>query len=170
MEIIAYNTDKDFVGVAVRNFNSSQDAWGIDAIPTNLPNGYSHLNAGILPDHRTYFLNNPMVPQPSHGRDPITLAPSKDGLAFQNIGVIMTCTDLGPTSTCTPRFDYDYDFNHNQNHNRAQARTPSKIPGPSYPQGVALTDPAPKELQALYVAASNNMEDIWVVRIEYDMF
>ena len=149
MEVIAYRTNKAFVGVAVRAFNASQAAWGSNATLTTMPNDYSNLNAGRLPDGRTYFLNNPVTPLTGNGRDPVTLAWAKDGLTFANAGVIMTCSDLGPSSNCTSRFEL-------------------KTPGPSYPQAVALTDPAPKELQALYVAATNNKEDVWVVRIEFD--
>ena len=46
----------------------------------------------------------------------------------------------------------------------------SKNAGPSYPQALTVVDPAPKEHQGFYVAASNNKEDIWVIKIEYNKF
>jgi hypothetical protein len=112
-------------------------------------NAFSNLNAGRLPDGRTYLLNNPVVPLSGNGRDPIMLATSRDGINFDSAGVAMTCSALGAASNCTSRFKI-------------------KTPGPSYPQGLALQ--APAHLAAFYVVASNNKEDIFVSRIEYRDF
>ena len=40
-----------------------------------------------------------------------------------------------------------------------------KTPGPSYPQAVSVVAPAPEALRGLYVAATNNKEDVWVVKV-----
>jgi len=40
----------------------------------------------------------------------------------------------------------------------------------SYPQALTVVGPAADDLQAFYVAASNNKEDIWVTRMEYSAF
>lgn len=151
MDVILYRSGLPVLAAAVREYGAPQSAWGPDAYATNIPNDFSNLNAGRLPDGRTFLLHNPVVPLAGNGRDPVTLATSRDGLNFDSVGVVLTCSDLGPSSNCTSRYKL-------------------KTPGPSYPQGVALVDPAPPALHAFYVAASNNKEDIWLARIEYTEF
>ena len=99
------------------------------------------------------LLHNPIVRD--HGtlhRDPLCLSTSKDGgRNFDKIGVALTCLDLrrgNYSSSCSPA------FNHNVNH------------GVSYPQGLSVTHPAPEAHQGFYVAASNNKEDIWFVKLD----
>ena len=82
-------------------------------------------------------------------RDPVTLSFSEDGLSWGGTAVAITCTDLSPTSTCKLRYP-----------------GASKNGGPSYPQALTVTAPAPAAVQGLYVASSNNKEDIWVVKVE----
>ena len=130
-------------------------------------NDNSNLNGGPLPDGRVYLVHNPVTPKkkthgmglggdhPS-GRDPVTLATSKDGFDFDSVGVAMTCTNLTSvsggvhTTNCKPRFEGK-----------------SKNAGPSYPQALTVVAPAPEEHRGFYVAASNNKEDIWITKLDY---
>ena len=79
---------------------------------------------------------------------PVTLSVSSDGLKWDQTGVAITCTDLSTTSTCKLRYPGH-----------------AKNGGPSYPQALTVTDPAPQALHGVYVASSNNKEDIWVVKV-----
>ena len=144
-----------------------QSGWS-PLVETNIPNDKSNLNAGLLPDGRLYLVHNPVTPgqtigngtrgaaivtpagtkQPSF-RDPITLSTSADGLAWGAPGVALTCTDLSPSSTCTLRYPGH-----------------AKNGGPSYPQALTVIAPAPEAQPGVYVASSNNKEDIWVVKVE----
>ena len=87
-------------------------------------------------------------------RDPLCISTSNDGGAhFNKIGVALTCHDLprgDASSSCKPL------FNHNVNY------------GVSYPQVLQVVQPAPKDHQGLYIAASNNKEDIWIVKLNSD--
>ena len=40
--------------------------------------------------------------------------------------------------------------------------------GPSYPQAVGVTAPAPEAVRALYVASTNNKEDVIVSRVPWE--
>ena len=79
---------------------------------------------------------------PAKIRDPLVIATTADGVAFDTARVAMSCTDL-PNTTCTARY-----------------AGKSKNPGPSYPQAVAV--PA---LDAVFVVATNNKEDVVVARL-----
>jgi len=153
-DVIAYRSEDNALFAAVRRNSTEQAAWG-EVQQTNIPNDNSNLNAGSLPDGRVYLVHNPVTPQngKSWMRDPVTLATSQDGYAFNRVAVALTCTDLGNNSTCSPRY--------------AGA---AKNPGPSYPQGLTVVAPAPEELRGFYVCASNNKEDIWIAKIAYDSF
>eukprot|EP00039_Didymoeca_costata_P010303 m.138655 g.138655 ORF g.138655 m.138655 type:complete len:392 (-) comp14779_c0_seq16:2242-3417(-) len=108
---------------------------------TNIPNDESNLNAGRLPDGRIYLLNNPVYRQKPNNsqvselrfRNPVTIALSSDGYNFNKAVALISCTALTNSSTCAPRFAGG-----------------GKNPGPSYPQGLALTSPAPAHLQGFY--------------------
>jgi hypothetical protein len=39
--------------------------------------------------------------------------------------------------------------------------------GPSYPQALSVVDPAPKDLQGLYVASTNNKEDVVITKMSW---
>ena len=77
-------------------------------------------------------------------RDPVTVPFSTGGPSWGGTAVAITCTALSPTSTCKLRYP-----------------GASKNGGPSYPQALTVTAPAPATVQGLYVASSNNKEDIW---------
>jgi len=82
-------------------------------------------------------------------RDPLTIALSRDGHNFSSCHVVATCIDLLPSSKCGAR--------QARNHNV----------GPSYPQAVSVVDPAPEALRGLYVASTNNKEDVVVSKVEW---
>jgi len=159
-DIIAYRSSKTHKLWASKRTGHQQAAWS-PVVETNIPNDQSNLNAGTLPDGRVYLVHNPVTPVSSGGdsvnghnpsaRDPVTIATSRDGLIFDEVGVALTCTDLSSTSRCLPRFPGH-----------------AKNPGPSYPQALTVVHPAPKELQGLYVASSNNKEDIWMTKVALD--
>lgn len=144
---------------------AGQGSWS-EPVRTSLPNDESNLNAGSLPDGRVYLVNNPVfIPKndtvaggssgpPTLGtlrfRDPIGLSTSKDGLRFDTMVAVMSCTDLASWSTCRPRYQGD-----------------GKNSGPSYPQGLTVVDPAPVEHQGFYVVATNNKEDVWLAKVPF---
>eukprot|EP00944_MAST-04C_sp_MAST-4C-sp1_P012731 g12731.t1 len=154
-DILLYRSgNEDYVLYASIRTNSSfkQSEWQ-GLFETNIPNVNSNLDTGILNNEKIYLLHNPIVRD--HGtlhRDPLCLSTSKDGgRNFDKIGVALTCLDLrrgNYSSSCSPA------FNHNVNH------------GVSYPQGLSVTHPAPEAHQGFYVAASNNKEDIWFVKLD----
>ena len=125
---------------------------------TDIPNDSSNINTGLLPDGRIFLTGNPVTRGHSTmGRDPLTLATSKDGgWTFDSCGVVCTCNDLPvlparrawTNTSCVPA------FNHSVNH------------GPSYPQLLSVVAPmAPEDFIGTYVAFSNNKEDIYVVKL-----
>ncbi len=142
-----------------------QRAWSPPVV-TNIPNDESNLNTGTLPDGSVYLLNNPLFrPKPALAstsqdvlrtetlrlRDPLTVATSTDGKHFSRALAVMTCTNLSASSTCSQRLDGT-----------------GKNPGPSYPQGIALsaTDVSGYRLRpGLYVVATNNKEDVWLAHV-----
>ena len=134
------------------------------AVPTNISNDESNINAGPLPDGRVYLLGNSVYRPKSTGqntlrfRDPITVATSTDGIAFDRAYAVASCTNLSATSTCTPRY------------RPSPTESGGKNPGPSYPQGISVVAPAPEQLRGFYVAYSNNKEDIWVTRLQFSDF
>jgi hypothetical protein len=176
-DVILYRSGKlPHMYASVRaNMSAGQAAWSMPVL-TNIPNDESNMNTGTLPDGRIFLLNNAVF-EPKNKwsaaggrsgtggdtgvgtlrfRDPVTIAVSKDGYVFDKAYAVMTCTNFtngaGP-STCTPRTSGG-----------------GKNPGPSYPQGLTVTDPAPKELQGLYVVATNNKEDVWLTKLDYSAF
>ena len=120
--------------------------WGPLAA-TNVPDVGANLNAGALPDGRVYLTSNacPRNGQ-GHGRDPLTVATSPDGFAFDQAWAVMSCEGLGQCGCRIPGH--------------------SKNDGPSYPQAVTVTKPA--SMAGLYIVATNNKEDVVVVRVPFD--
>jgi len=111
---------------------------------TEIPDARSNLNAGSLPDGRIFLVSNPC---PSGKRDPLVVSTSASGLNFDKAVGVMTCKDLN--KQCKPRH-----------------KGRAKNPGQAYPQAVAAT--APDGMKYLWVAATNNKEDVWVTRVSYD--
>ena len=123
---------------------AAQSAWSRPAL-TTIPNVNSNLNTGVLANGSIFLAHNPLVSEPTHRmRDPLTLAVSDDGLSFSTVGVALTCLDLG-VDACRPRFHHDVDR------------------GPSYPQVVVVATPA--SVAGIYIAATNNKEDVVVVKL-----
>ena len=114
---------------------------------TNIPDVGANLNSGTLPDGRVFLINN-ACPFSSAGghRDPLVVSTSKDGFSFDTARAVMSCEELGG---CKPRIPGR-----------------SKDTGPSYPQGVVVTEPP--EMAGLYVVATNNKEDVVVVKVPFD--
>ena len=160
-DMILYRSAKTHTLWASKRSGHEQSGWS-PVVETDIPNDKSNLNAGPLPDGRVYLTHNPVTPAPAPAagdaklegknpsfRDPVTLSFSEDGLSWGGTAVAITCTDLSPKSTCKLRYP-----------------GASKNGGPSYPQALTVTAPAPAAVQGLYVASSNNKEDIWVVKVE----
>ena len=103
----------------------------------------SNLNAGTLPDGRIFLTSN-ACPK---GRDPLVVSTSSDGWHFDKAVAVMTCGSLD--GQCKPRY-----------------AGRSKNPGQAYPQSVAVTEP--ESMRYLWVAATNNKEDVWVARVPFD--
>jgi hypothetical protein len=87
-------------------------------------------------------------------RDPLTVTISADGKRFSRVLAVMSCTNLSSASinsTCTQRLQGS-----------------GKNPGPSYPQGIALSaaDVRGSRLSSgLFVVATNNKEDVWLAHV-----
>jgi hypothetical protein len=109
----------------------------------HIPDSDSNLNAGTLPDGKIFLTSNPCT----KGRDPLVVSTSVDGWYFDRAVGVMSCRTLD--NQCAPRI-----------------KGKSKDPGQAYPQAVAVTEPS--HLSFLWIAASNNKEDIWVARVAYD--
>lgn len=156
-----------FVWAATRsNMSAGQDVWQ-GPVATNIPNDESNLNAGALPDGRVYLVNNAVFrPKKASSsgdntlrfRDPVTVATTSDGYVFDKAAAVMSCTNLSATSTCAPR------------HTESPKSSGGKNPGPSYPQGITIVEPAPPHHRGLYVVATNNKEDVWLAKLDFGSF
>eukprot|EP00040_Diaphanoeca_grandis_P018939 m.99701 g.99701 ORF g.99701 m.99701 type:complete len:474 (+) comp27180_c1_seq2:174-1595(+) len=140
-----------------------QKSWPTPQL-TNIPNDESNLNTGALPDGRVYLVNNAVVTPKVNSsvnanlktlryRDPVTIATSRDGYTFANPLAVISCTSLPNNSTCSPRFAGG-----------------GKNPGPSYPQGLTVVNPAPPTQIGFYVVATNNKEDVWITKLDFENF
>eukprot|EP01116_Phalansterium_solitarium_P000090 TRINITY_DN10058_c0_g1_i2.p1 TRINITY_DN10058_c0_g1~~TRINITY_DN10058_c0_g1_i2.p1 ORF type:complete len:419 (-),score=100.75 TRINITY_DN10058_c0_g1_i2:31-1287(-) len=141
-DVLLYRSQINRLYVSVRW--SLDSSWSIPA-ETDIPDDNSNINTGVLPDGRVFFLSNSLK---YVIRDPLTIALSRDGWSFDQAYVVISCTLLGPSNVeCKPRWQGKY-----------------KNPGPSYPQGLAVTAP---KVQGLYVVVTNNKEDVWVAKMEF---
>eukprot|EP00943_MAST-04B_sp_MAST-4B-sp1_P000068 g68.t1 len=138
-----------------RNNSNNQDDWS-DVYETNIPNVNSNLNSGALSNGKKFLAFNPVVrDNKTLYRDPLCLATSSDGgKTFNKVAVALTCHELWRSdnniSSCMPL------FNHTVNY------------GVSYPQALTVNAPAPVSHQGFYIAASNNKEDIWLVKLDIE--
>ena len=128
----------------------SPDAAWSDLSDTNFPSVASNINAGVLPSGDIYMLNNacPWSPAMEPHRDPLVVSVSQDGFSFTSAWGLTTCKNehLG---RCSPKY-----------------KGLHKDQGPSYPQGVTVSGKG-EGLDGLYVAFTNNKEDVWVVKVPY---
>jgi hypothetical protein len=125
--------------------NATSDPWSVDT-PSTLPDVNANLNAGALPNGRVFLASNPCPDnQEVHGRDPLVISTSADGFTWDTAVGVMSCKQL---EQCGPRYP-----------GRA------KGPGPSYPQAVTVLDPP--QLAGLWVTATNNKEDVVVVKVPF---
>lgn len=137
-DVLLYRSNKDpYLYASVREKPGS-DSWTA-ITPTDIPNDESNLNSGSLPDGRRYLLSNAM---PFTIRDPLTIATTTNGLEWNRCQVAMSCTKL-PGDRCGPVYPGK-----------------AKNPGPSYPQGVVVPS-----MDALFVVATNNKENVWVGKL-----
>ena len=143
-DVIMYRCGSGFFYASSRLRGAPAGAWAPVAL-SGVPNDNSNLNAGTLPDGRVYLVHNPLL---GKIRDPLTVAVSDDGLDFSAAGVALTCTSGIPGSGCG-------------------GRVGGNNVGPSYPQALAVGDPAPAAHQGFYVVATNNKEDVVVTRIPF---
>jgi hypothetical protein len=140
-EVILHRTKKHTLGYTYRQ--TTADDWSALKMG-HIQDADSNLNAGSLPDRKGVFLVSNAC---NRGRDPLVVSTSKDGWYFRHAVAVMSCKTLD--GQCAPRIPGK-----------------SKDHGQAYPQAVAVTEPA--HLKYLWVAASNNKEDIWVARVSYD--
>jgi hypothetical protein len=143
-EVILHRTKKHHMAFTFRPH--PLDTWSA-LMDTDIPDVDANLNAGRLPDGRIYLVSN-ACPKNADGRDPLTVSTSTNGWDFNRSVGVMSCKQLGGTEKCGPRI-----------------AGKAKDKGPSYPQGVAVTSPA--SVSGLYVVATNNKEDVWVVRVPF---
>jgi len=145
-DVLLYRCSSGFFYASSRLRGASAGDWSTPALSA-VPNDNSNLNAGTLPDGRVYLVHNPLL---GKVRDPLTVAVSDDGLDFSAVGVVMTCTNGSiPGSACGGRSGGGNNV------------------GPSYPQALAVTAPAPPEMQGFYVVATNNKEDVVVAKFSF---
>ena len=117
---------------------SPSAAWTVPQL-TDIPDSCSNINAGALPDGRRFLLSNA---GPYGLRDPLTLALTRDGYAFDEVYAVVSCAQL---SGCADRGGN------------------GGGPGVAYPQGVVVT--APPFAAGLWVTVSNNKEDVFVLHV-----
>jgi len=139
-EIILHRTKEHAFGFTSRSAVGT--AWS-NQTQTGIVDADSNLNAGALPDGRIFLVSNAC----SRGRDPLVVSTSEDGLDFNHAVGVMSCTTLD--GQCKPRY-----------------AGKSKHGGQAYPQAVAVVEPV--TMKYLWVAATNNKEDVWVARVAYD--
>ena len=151
VEVILTRRDNNSLGFSYRSSASAGQTGWSEAADTQplIPDVNSNLNAGELPDGRVFLVSNP-CPKSWRGnhaayRDPLVVSTSVDGFAFTRAKAVMSCEEL---QHCTPRILTGH---------------PS---GPSYPQAVTVT--LPQKLAGLYVVATNNKEDVVVVRVPFE--
>ena len=87
-DVIVYRSHDNVLYSSVRDGTTGE--WSEIDI-TTIPNDNSNINAGVLPDGRTFLLANAA---PNTIRDPLTVAISDDGLNFSSCFAIQTCHDL----------------------------------------------------------------------------
>ena len=145
-DVLLYRSNKNMLYFSSRAHASTANDWS-EPVMTAIPDDNSNINAGFLPDGRRFLLSNSL--KSSTIRDPISIVLSHDGWSFDTVYSAVSCTQLNNTpgvNPCKPRFDGLY-----------------KNPGPSYPSSVVVL--AAPLSPAIYVAHTNNKEDVWVTRL-----
>ena len=140
-EVILHRTKEHRLAFTHRG--APGEPWSAPAASTGVVDADSNLNAGALPDGRVFLVTNACT----KGRDPLVVSTSRDGWAWTGAVGAMSCTMLD--GRCKPRF-----------------AGKSKDSGQAYPQAVAVTSPS--SMAGLWIAATNNKEDVWVTRVDYD--
>jgi hypothetical protein len=142
-EILLYrnNHSKETAYFCFSTRAGPHEPWSEPA-PSGIPDSTSNMNAGMLPDGRIFVLSNHAT------RATLVLSLSHDGYNFSHAYDIAAC-DRAP-------------FSNPSQPNGCKRRNihPGVGFGVCYPQGVVVP-----ELGALFVIASVNPEDIWVLNI-----
>ena len=142
-DVLVYRSHSGALWASMRG--AGAQAWSEVAL-SPIPNDDSNINAGSLPSGAAFIVANAV---PHRGRDPLTLALAGDGLNFTACVALLSCRGLRPNSTCVKR------------------GPGGASGGPSYPQALSVVAPAPGALRGLYVVATNNKEDVVVVRFPW---
>ncbi|KAA0158338.1 hypothetical protein FNF31_05023 [Cafeteria roenbergensis] len=147
VDVMLYRSRERLLFASTRQGGAAGD-WS-KIVKSGIPDINSNINAGTLPDGRTFLVSN-AVPG-AKIRDPLTIATSKDGTTFGDAAVAISCTELKPggssSDPCLPAYAGG-----------------AKEPGPSYPQA-AVIQGWPGAKDGLYFVVTNNKEDVWVVRL-----
>ena len=142
-EVLLYrnNHSKDTAYFCFSTRAAPSESWSEPA-PSGIPDSTSNMNAGALPDGRIFVLSNPST------RATLVMSLSEDGYNFSQAFDIASCSRAPFSNPAQP------DGCKRRNTN------PGAGYGVCYPQGVVVT-----ELGVLFVAASVNPEDIWVIKV-----
>ncbi len=142
-EILLYrnNHSKETAYFCFSTRGGPNEQWSNPA-PSGIPDSTSNMNAGALPDGRIFVLSNPST------RATLVISLSDDGYNFSRAYDIASC-HRAPFSNPAQR---DGCTRRNTN--------PGVGYGVCYPQGVVVP-----QLGALFVVASVNPEDIWVLKV-----
>jgi hypothetical protein len=140
-EVIIHRTKDHELGFTWRGDPADGVTWEAQR-PTTIKDADSNINAGVLPDGRIFLASNACT----KGRDPLVVSTSADGYHFTGAVAVMSCKTLD--GQCSPRY--------------AGA---SKHGGQAYPQAVAVTGPS--KMAGLWIAATNNKEDVWVAKVAF---
>lgn len=140
VDVLLYRTDANHYAYSMRT--TPDGTWARTAA-TNIPDVDSNLNAGVLPDGdgRVYLVSNAA---PATNRDPLTIATSTDGYAFDTVAVLATCDQMTPHGASGPAPPYGCAL--------------------AYPQAIPITKAASawRGAPGLYTAWSYNKKSIWV--------
>jgi hypothetical protein len=151
-DVVLYRSPRGTLSLqaAVRAAGSTQ--W-IGPNATTIPDDNANINAGRLPDGRTFLLSNAM---PNIFRDPLMLTTSSDGVAFSNVTALVSCelpvfTAPDQPWGCIQRYDGG-----------------AKQGGVQYPQSLVVLESAGSPWVGYWAIFSLNKEDIWVLRAPFD--
>ena len=151
-------TRSDFKSLNYSYRPSPSSAWSASK-RTDIPDVGSNMNAGTLPNGRAFLVSNvcPQGGDVGATRDPLVVASTADGWAFDRAVAVMSCVHFGG---CQPRF-----------------RGAHKNPGPSYPQAVVVEGKGLAagnrvtglpDVDGLFIVATNNKEDVVVARVPFE--
>jgi hypothetical protein len=136
-EVLLYRNSKTMHYLCFAERSGTAADWSEPA-PAAFPDSGSNINAGTLPDGRVFVLSN------LRSRQQLVLSLSRDGYHFDVALDVAACTRAPFSSATQP--------------DGCRRRNPGVGSGPQYPQAVVVG-------RSLFVAVSNNPEDIWVLKV-----